>query len=157
MKTFYKILIVFVLLAVITACAAKATQVVPTVVPTATQPLKPAGPVTRPMVIIASDDPGSADPAENWNFGGAAYLPNVYEGLFRFVGSSSPKMEPWLAAEIPTVENNGISSDGLTYTIKLKTNAKFHDGSPVNADAVVYSLQRIEALQKGANGVSGTG
>jgi peptide/nickel transport system substrate-binding protein len=154
MKTFYKILVVFVLLAVITGCGPKSTQAVPTVIPTATQPQQPAAPVTRPMVIIASDDPGSADPAENWNFGGAAYLPNVYEGLFRFVGSSSPQMEPWLAAEIPTVENKGISSDGLVYTIKLKTNAKFHDGSPVNADAVVYSFQRIEALKKGANGVS---
>jgi peptide/nickel transport system substrate-binding protein len=154
MKTGFKIMVVVVLLAIVAACGPKATTTSPTVVPTGTKALEPAEPVTRPIVIIASDDPASADPAENWSFGGAAYLPNVYEGLFRFVGASSPTLEPWLAAEIPTTANGGISSDGLTYTIKLKNNAKFHDGSLVNADAVVYSYERMAALKLGANGVS---
>lgn len=154
MKIAYRVMVAVILLAALAACAKTGTQTNPTAASTATNPLLPPSPVTRPIVIIASDDPGSADPAENWNFGGSAYLPNVYEGLFHFVGSSAPKLEPWLAAEIPTTANGGISSDGLTYTIKLKNNAKFHDGSPVNADAVVYSFQRIAALKLGANGVS---
>lgn len=108
----------------------------------------------RPIIILASDQPGSADPAENWAFGGAAYLPLVYEGLFQYVGSTAPRLEVQLAAEIPTVENGGISTDGLVYTIRLKPNARFHDGSPVNADAVIYSYERMGALQLGANGVT---
>jgi len=119
-----------------------------------TQPSDQMGKVTRPLVILASDSPASPDPAENWAFGGAAYLPHVYDSLFRFVGESSPKLEPLLAAEIPNVENGGISKDGLVYTIKLKSNAKFHDGSPVNAEAVLYSYERIKALALGANGIS---
>ena len=35
------------------------------------------------------------------------------------------------------------SSDGTQYTAKLKPDLVFHDGTPVNADAVVYSFERI--------------
>jgi len=135
MKRVFSLFSLFVLLAVLIAACA------------------PAAPA-RPIVIVASDQPGPADPAENWAFGGAAYLPHVYDSLFRFVGDTSPKLETLLAAEIPTTANGGISADGLVYTIKLKANAKFHDGSPINADAVIYSYERIKALNKGANGIT---
>lgn len=108
----------------------------------------------RPLVVLASDSPSSADPAENWAFGGSAYLPNIYNTLFRFVGEESPKVQPDLALEIPTVENGGISADGLTYTIKLNPKASFHDGSPVNADAVIYTYERSKALNLGTNGIA---
>jgi len=135
MKRAISLFSVFVLLAVLIAACAPAAQ-------------------ARPIVIVASDQPNSADPAENWAFGGAAYLPHVYDSLFRFVGDTSPKLETLLAAEIPTTANGGISADGLVYTIKLKPNAKFHDGSPINADAVIYSYERIKALKLGANGIT---
>jgi peptide/nickel transport system substrate-binding protein len=35
------------------------------------------------------------------------------------------------------------NSDGTVHTVKLKSGLTFHDGSPVNADAVVFSFQRI--------------
>ena len=35
------------------------------------------------------------------------------------------------------------NADGTQYTVKLKSGLVFHDGSPVNADAVVYSFERI--------------
>lgn len=108
----------------------------------------------RALVIIASDDPSSADPAENWAFGGGAYLPQLYDSLFRFVGDKSPELEPLLAAEIPSIENGGITRFGLVYTIKLKPKVHFHDGSPLNADAVVYSYDRLKALKLGVNGIT---
>jgi peptide/nickel transport system substrate-binding protein len=137
MNKYYRLLaLILVLVVLLTACTAKAT------------------PAVRPIVILASDQPGPADPAENWTFGGAAFLPHVYEGLFRYIGSTSPTLSPLLAAEIPSVANGGISDDGLVYIIKLRQDASFHDGSPVNADAVVYSYERIKALQLGANGIT---
>lgn len=36
-----------------------------------------------------------------------------------------------------------ISSDGLTYTFTLRPGVRFHDGSPVNAAAVKFSLERL--------------
>jgi peptide/nickel transport system substrate-binding protein len=50
---------------------------------------------------------------------------------------------PNLATEIPTVENGGISEDGLTYTFKLRDDAKWHDGEPFTAADVVFSHNLI--------------
>ena len=181
MNRFSRLVTILVLTALLVSCAQATTQppaptqppVQPTMAPTQappptqapvptqvpTQPPAPTAPpatVTRPIVVIASDNESSADPAENWAFGGAAYLPQIYDSLFRFVGESAPKLQPLLAAEIPTMDNGGISKDGLTYTVKLKPNIKFHDGSPLNADAVVYSYERIKALKLGPDGIAAT-
>jgi peptide/nickel transport system substrate-binding protein len=39
-----------------------------------------------------------------------------------------------------------VSADGLTYTLNLRPNVKFHDGSAVTAADVVASLQRNKAM-----------
>src|SRR4051794_5050968 len=43
------------------------------------------------------------------------------------------------------VESEEVSSDGLTWTFKLRSGLKFHDGSPVTAKDVIASLQRWSA------------
>jgi peptide/nickel transport system substrate-binding protein len=48
-----------------------------------------------------------------------------------------------LATEIPSVENGGISDDGLTYTFRLRDDAAWHDGEPFTAADVVFSHQTI--------------
>ena len=52
------------------------------------------------------------------------------------VGSFAPD----LAAEIPTVENGGVSADGLLWRVKLRPDVKWHDGVPFTADDVKYNL-----------------
>jgi peptide/nickel transport system substrate-binding protein len=46
---------------------------------------------------------------------------------------------PVLAAEIPTVENGGVSKDLKTVTWKLKQGVKWSDGSDFTADDVVFT------------------
>ena len=60
---------------------------------------------------------------------------HVFETLFTF--DKEWAVIPLLAAEAPT-----LSDDGLVYTIPLRTDVKFHDGSVMNADDVVASLER---------------
>jgi len=46
-----------------------------------------------------------------------------------------------LAAEIPDIENGGLSRDGKTATWKLKPNVQWHDGQPFTADDVVFNWE----------------
>lgn len=67
---------------------------------------------------------------------------NVLEGLVKYK-AGTVELEPLLATEVPSLENGGISPDGLTYTFKLRQGVKFHDGVDFNADAVKMSYQRL--------------
>ncbi|WP_378956373.1 peptide ABC transporter substrate-binding protein [Pelosinus sp. sgz500959] len=50
---------------------------------------------------------------------------------------------PDLATEVPTLQNGGISRDGLTITYKLRSGVTWHDGKVFNADDVKFTWQTI--------------
>lgn len=66
----------------------------------------------------------------------------VYDGLAKYVGPSA-MIEPWLA------ERWESSPDAKIWTFHLVKNAKFHNGDPVDAEAVRYSFERGLRLNKG--------
>jgi peptide/nickel transport system substrate-binding protein len=53
------------------------------------------------------------------------------------------KFYPLLAAEVPTVENGGISADGLTWKVKLRDDVKWHDGTPFTAEDVKFTIELL--------------
>ena len=53
------------------------------------------------------------------------------------------RLVPNLAAEIPTVANGGVAPGGLAFTIRLRRNAKWHDGQPLTARDVVFTWQTL--------------
>ncbi len=65
----------------------------------------------------------------------------IYDDLWRI----DPKgnYTPNLATEIPTQANGGISKDGTLFTVKLRKDAKWHDGQPFTAKDVVFTWQTI--------------
>ncbi len=66
----------------------------------------------------------------------------VYEGLVvRDRSNPAPGKSPPLVGQLAT--SWSISPDGLVYTFKLRDGVKFHDGTPFNADAVVFNFRRI--------------
>ncbi len=60
----------------------------------------------------------------------------IFDGLLAF-SPGTTDVVPWLATEVPKPENGGLS-----YTFKLRKGVKFHDGTPFNADAVVFNFNR---------------
>jgi ABC-type transport system substrate-binding protein len=95
------------------------------------------------FVFANESDYDTMDPHAAFDVGRIAVRLNVYDGLMRWQ-SNPAKLEPWLA------ESYAITNGGLTYTFKMRKGVKFHDGKEVKASDVVYSMERILAMGKGA-------
>ena len=97
--------------------------------------------------VTANNSPyDTLDPHVVFDIGRIATRLNMYDCLVRWVDNPA-KLSLWLADKID------IAPDGITYTIVMKPNAKFHDGSTVTADDVVFSMERILAMKQGAYGL----
>jgi len=92
---------------------------------------------TQEKVLIhgRSGDSVGLDPALESDGESIKVCSNIYSNLVRFKFGST-EIEPDLATEW------SVSNAGLTYTFKLRKNVLFHDGSPFNADSVLFSLNR---------------
>src|SRR5207302_1826329 len=55
-----------------------------------------------------------------------------YEPLASF--DPDGNLVPFLAAEIPSLQNGGVAKDGRSVTWRLKKNVLWHDGKPFTAD-----------------------
>jgi ABC-type oligopeptide transport system substrate-binding subunit len=89
-----------------------------------------------PMV----DDVGDLDPAHMSAAVDIDIFRNVFSGLYKF--TDDLKQVPDIATGPPT-----ISSDGLTYTFKMRQDVKFSNGDPVKAGDFVYSWNRAARIQ----------
>ena len=63
-------------------------------------------------------------------------------------------MVPALAAEVPTVENGGVSADLTSITWKLKEGVAWSDGTPLTANDVVFSADYCMDPAGGCNALS---
>jgi peptide/nickel transport system substrate-binding protein len=98
------------------------------------------------FVHAADDEPGTLDPAQvEAGEGGETVLLQTNDRLVEFA-PEGPELEPSLSTEVPTVDNELISEDGLTYTFPIREDVTFHDGSPLTADDVKFSWDRVLTL-----------
>lgn len=65
----------------------------------------------------------------------------IYEPLASY--SADGVMKLFLAAEIPTLENGGLSEDGTSVTWTLRDDVNWSDGEPFTADDVVFTYEFI--------------
>ena len=93
---------------------------------------------TPPGVLVVGQiaEPQSLDPHAVTAVNDFRILVNIYDGLVRFADGTL-EVEPSLAEEWQ------ISEDGLTYTFQLREGVEFHDGTPFNAEAVVFNFERM--------------
>ena len=91
------------------------------------------------ITIGIPQDVDSLDPHKAVAAGTKEVLFNVFEGLVK------PDSEGNLNDAV--AESHTISEDGRVYTFTLREGVKFHDGTPVTAQDVKYSLDRCSAAE----------
>lgn len=116
-----------------------AALLVTTAIPT--QAFERAG--ERKIVVFAGRQQVPVlDPHVRYDWSTRMMQQSIYDALGKYSGNPA-KVEPWLA------ESWTSSSDAKTWTFRLVKNAKFHNGDPVDAEAVRYSFERGLKLNKG--------
>ena len=87
------------------------------------------------LIFGRGGDSVGLDPAHEKDGESFKVCENIYDRLVQYKDEST-EIEPALA------ESWESSEDGLTWRFNLRKGVKFHDGTPFNADAVLFSLNR---------------
>ena len=103
-----------------------------TEVPAAAAPVEPAEPKVLRFAIAG--EPPTLDPHNGADMLSSVAINGIFEGLIRI---SDGKVVPGMA------ESWEVSADGLTYTWKIRQDAKWSDGQPLTANDFVYGLIRL--------------
>jgi peptide/nickel transport system substrate-binding protein len=100
--------------------------------------LSPVAAQDNTVTMIVTRDPVSLDPHAAVDPGAPILMNYVYDTLVY----QSPEGEvlPSLA------EGWTVSEDNLTITFELKPGIVFSDGSPLNADAVIFTFERLQEV-----------
>jgi peptide/nickel transport system substrate-binding protein len=87
------------------------------------------------FVVALNQDPDILDPTLSRTYVGRIIYEHMCEKLYEL--DENLRIFPQLAAELPE-----FSDGGKTVTIKLRQGVKFSDGTPMDAEAVRFSLDR---------------
>jgi len=93
------------------------------------------------LVVAIGSDPVGLEPAENRAEPiGSEIILNVFDTLVAWPSDTSAIPEGRLA------EHWDVSGDGMRYSFVLRDGIVFHDGTPLDAEAVRFSLERTRRL-----------
>ncbi len=116
------------------AAVSGSSDTTPNLVKQASSPPKAGG----KLVVALEAETDGWDPTQNrWANSGTEVALAIYDPLAMLDVNLQPK--PYLAESITS------SPDFKTWTIKLRPNITFHDGSPLNADAIKTFLDAFKA------------
>lgn len=99
----------------------------------------------EPLVIGTTDSWSSFESAWVYSFHDWELFHQCADGLLNTIPGSAGEVEPALATSYD------VSPDGTEYTFHLREGVTFPNGDPFNADAVVFSLERIAPVDNGEN------
>lgn len=89
--------------------------------------------------LSMNSEPGTIDPHLSSVANEVSIVRQLSTGLFSY--DEELNVLPALAKAMPTIENGGMSQDGMTYTIELQEST-WSDGSALTANDFVYSMLR---------------
>ncbi len=95
---------------------------------------------------IASE-PETIDPGLISSVDGSTYVQHMFENLMKYVPTDKAADESgnvmMTEVDLGQAESYDVSEDGLVYTFKIRSDAKWSDGEPVKAADWVYAWQRL--------------
>lgn len=86
--------------------------------------------------VIENAEVPTIDSTKSYDTVSGSVISKIQAGLYRI--NQENEVEPDLAETLPQ-----ISEDGKTYTVKLRQNLTFSDGSKIDATSFVYAIQRL--------------
>ena len=102
------------------------------------------------MAVCIASEPQTIDPALNSAVDGAIMTQHMFEGLMKWSDSGNPVNEKGnmnyaalAAGQAESYEKTDNGDGTVTYTFKIRSDAKWSDGQPVTANDFVYSWQRL--------------
>ena len=102
------------------------------------------------MAVCIASEPQTIDPALNSAVDGAIMTQHMFEGLMKWVDSGNPVNDKGnmnyaalAAGQAESYEKTDNGDGTVTYTFKIRSDAKWSDGQPVTANDFVYSWQRL--------------
>ncbi len=98
----------------------------------------------KTLVYATTEHVTDMDPANAYDFHTWEIFHNTMDTLLTYIPGTT-ELQPGLA------ESYEVSDDGLEYTFKLREGLKFPDGADFNADAVVWSINRVIRLEGDPN------
>ncbi len=121
-----------------TGCQAPTPTQAPAEPTTAGQPVA----ASRPLSVAVKFEAASLDPHQNdYDYSQKAQH-GAYESLLNYVVKDGKvEVGPGLAAEYQT-------DDAKVWTLTLQKDVKFTDGTPFNAEAVVYNFERVLGMKQ---------
>ncbi|MBX7267311.1 ABC transporter substrate-binding protein [Micromonospora sp. Llam7] len=99
------------------------------------------GDATTTLTVNTSFVLKTLDPGRVYEATGLTAVHALYDTLLTFEGSDVGTPVPALA------ESYEVSADAKTFTFKLRSGVTFSDGSPLTADDVVFSLNRLKNIK----------
>lgn len=94
------------------------------------------------LVYAGGQDAPTIDPSDRTDYSIGALTNQLYDRLFRYEGGWPQPIDPGLCTKYEA------STDAREWTFYLTDKAKFHDGSPVTAEAVQFSINRTLQMKK---------
>lgn len=146
------ILAVVALVAVACGSSKKAAAPTPTNSSTTAAGAAAAGPKGGSITMILFDEGRGLDPTTLGGFASSDGSPafSMFDSLMRWDDPTN-SVVPQLAESLTT-------SDSIVWTMKLRAGVKFTDGTPFDADAVVFNTQRLQLPEnKAAFGAAAAG
>ncbi|AOU98343.1 peptide ABC transporter substrate-binding protein [Acidihalobacter yilgarnensis] len=98
----------------------------------ASMKIKPGG----SMVVTYKSDPGTLDPAIGYNWQNWPMMRALFSRLVTYEPGTTKLV-------MDAAESYRVSDDGTEYTFKLRPGLKFSDGTPLTAEDVVFSIDRV--------------